>query len=324
MGWIKRNLLFVVSGIVALLALGWAVFYIYQGWSHNSDQSTKLNELYTTLQQLNSEQPQPGNKNKDNIQHAKDQEQQLREWASNAASRFAPIPPIPQEQVTSKTFASALNSTVVQLIEEAKEDSVSLPPKYNFSFQVQSTKLNISSGLGPLAQQLGEVKAIAETLFSARVNSLDGIQRVRVSDDDVGSEALEADYTDKSPITNELAIITPYVVTFESFTPELAKVISGFASSTNPFIVRSVSVQPANAAGTANIAGTPNPPSPTPFNPYNPYGQYRPGYPGYPGYPGQPMPTAPPPGKGGLPTVLDEQLLRITVEVDIVHLLTKS
>ena len=34
--------------------------------------------------------------------------------------------------------------------------------------------------------QLGEVKAISEVLFAARVNALDGIQRVRVSDDDDG------------------------------------------------------------------------------------------------------------------------------------------
>lgn len=331
MGWIKRNLAFVVIGIVALIALGGEGFYIYQGMSRNSEQTAKLTEYYTTLQQLNQEQPQPGNEKKDNLKHAKEQEQQLRDWIRSTADRFAPIQPVPEGPVTSKTYAQALNSTVYQLTQEAKEDSVSLPPKYNFSFQVQSTKLNISSGLGPLAQQLGEVKAIAEILFAARVNSLDGIQRVRVSDDDAGGEALQSDYTDKTPVTNELAIITPYAVTFESFTPELAQVLSGFATSTNPFIVKSVSVQPAGAAGSApGVAGVP--PMPTPDYPhqgypgYPGYPGYRGGYPGYPGYPGgvpgQP-PTAPA-GKGGLQTVLDEQLLRITLEVDIVQLLPKT
>ena len=37
---------------------------------------------------------------------------------------------------------------------------------------------------------------------------------------------LQSDYIDKSPITNDLAIITPYVVTFQCFTPELARVLA--------------------------------------------------------------------------------------------------
>jgi hypothetical protein len=68
-----------------------------------------------------------------------------------------------------------------------------------------------------------------------------------------------------------------------------------------------------------------------------------PGYPGAPQYPGQPnsyqqyrggmppqpqpqpgQPPAAPTGKGGLETILKEQLLRITLEVEIVKLRPKS
>src|SRR5208337_3657615 len=124
---------------------------------------------------------QPGNDKIDNIKIAKEQDQQLRTWINAAAGAFHPVPPIPQGEVTSKTYASALGTTIYQLQQEAKENSVGFPTNYYFSFQVQSSKLTISSGLGPLAQQLGEVKAIAEVLFAARVNNLDSIQRVRVS-----------------------------------------------------------------------------------------------------------------------------------------------
>lgn len=334
MGWIKRNLVFVIIGVAALIALGGAGFYIYQGWSLNSDKSSKLNELYDTLQKLAQEQPQPGNEKHDNLKVAKEQEQQLRTWIGTAAGRFQPISPIPKGQVTSKTYATALNGTIYQLQQEAKDNSVGLPSQYYFSFQVQSSKLTISSGLDPLAQQLGEVKAIAEIFFAARVNNLDGIQRVPVSDDDV-SGGLQSDYIDDRPVTNDLAILTPYIVTFRGFTPELAKVISGFATSTNPFIVKSVSVQPANAADNTGM-GTPYNPQPPPGQPYpqqqyNRYDRYGALYGGYPGgvFPGQPMPNAPVPnapvpGKGGLQTVLKEQLLRINLEVEVVKLLPKS
>jgi hypothetical protein len=131
---------------------------------------------------------------------------------------------------------------------------------------------------------------------------------------------VQSDYIDGGSITNDLAVITPYVVTFQTFSPELAQVLTGFASSPNGFVVKSVSVQPANAAGAPENmgAGMPGPGQPPPGYPdrrFMPNNQ-----------PGMPQPGAEtgPAGKGGLQTVLKEQLLHIIIEVDIVKLLPKS
>ena len=322
MGWIKRNLFFVIGVVVALLALGGSGFFIWQGWSANSEASDKLNEIYGKLQELAQSPLQPGNKQTDNIQVAKEQEQEIVAWMANARQYFQPIPAIPTNAtVASAAYAEALRQTIDALQREADGGSVTLPPKYDFSFSAQRSRVVFASGsLEPLAAQLGEVKAIAEILFAAKVNNLDGIQRVRVSDDD--TSGLQSDYIEQRPVTNELAIITPYVVTFRTFTPELAKVISGFAASANPFVVKSLTVQPASAVaapGGPEGMGNPNPyGQPNPYEqPGNPYGRPNP----Y-GAPPQPAPGAP--GKGGLQTVLKEQLLRITLEVDIVKLLPKS
>lgn len=315
MGWIKRNLIFVVSGCLALGLLGFAGFLIYQGISRNAQASDTLNDIYGKLQGLAQMQPQPGNDKIDNIKKAKEQELELRLWLTNAASHFNPIPPIPQDEVTSKTFATALGATCNQLQQEAKENGVGLPPQYFFSFQVQSSKLNISSGLAPLAEQLGEVKAISEILFAARVNNFDSIQRVKVSDDDV-SGGVQSDYTDLRPSTNGLAVITPYVVTFKGFTPELARVLAGFASATNTFIVKNVSAQPAGVSASPDNAGAGLPPT----DRYRMGGRFeRPNE--LPNVEPNPQLVS---GKGGLTTVLKEQLLRFTLEVDIVKLLPKS
>jgi len=319
MGWIKRNLFFVVGGILALGLLGGAGFFIYTGWARNSEMSDKLNEIYGKLAELAQAPVQPGNDKIDNKKIAQEQEKQVRDWIDRANDYFRPIPPVPAGSVTSKTYATALGTTVYQLQQEAKDDSVVLPPEYYFSFQVQNNKLTISSAsLDPLAAQLGEVKAIAEILYAARINALDGIQRVRVSDDDL--QGLQSDYIDERPTTNELAILTPYVVTFRSFTPELARVISGFATSPNSFIIKSINVQPAGAATTA----------PAPEAGAYP-GAYGPGGPMMGRGRGEGMPVPPPEqqpqpmaGRGGLQTVLKEQLLRITIEVEIVKLLPKS
>jgi hypothetical protein len=307
MVWIKRNLFFVVGGLIALLLLGAAAFYDYQSWDHNATTFGRLNEIYAKLKELGDKKPSPGNNKIDNIKTAKEQEQQVRDWINGTGNTFKPIEPIPnQPEVTSEAFAGNLRRTIDQLQHEAEDASVQLPPKYGFSFEAQRSTVRFASGsLNPLAVQVGDVKAISEVLFAARVNSLDGIQRTRVSDDDIAGP--QADYLGEVSVTNKLAVLTPYAVTFRSFSPELASVLAGFASSPNGLIVKAVNVAPA-AASTQAADSMP------------------PGYYGR-GGPGMPPPMAPPPtgtGRGGLPTVLKEQLLRITLEVVIVKPLPKK
>ena len=192
-----------------------------------------------------------------------------------------------------------------------------------------------SGSLVPLSVQLGEVKALSEVLFGASINSLESIQRVRVSDDDIRGP--QTDYIDEVSVTNQMAVVTPYVINFRSFTPELARVICGFANSSNSFIVKSISVEPAQEAASGELG---QPGMENGAVPGMPPGAFGGGYPGVYGggraaayarrygyYP-TPQPVQPPPpvvtGRGGLQTVLKEQLLHITIEVDLVKLLPKT
>jgi hypothetical protein len=133
-----------------------------------------------------------------------------------------------------------------------------------------------------------------------------------MSDDDVGGS--QSDYIEERPITNDLAIVTPYVITFRSFTPELARVMGGFAKAPNTYIIKSVNVLPAGAAGA--MAGGP--------------GEMPGGVPPMARMAGEgyPMPAPPPQGqpagKGGSQPILKEQLLRVTAEVELVKLLPKN
>src|ERR1035437_259977 len=326
MGLIKRNLIFVASGLLALGLMGGAGFFIYTGWARNSEKSDKLNEIYGKLQEIAQSPQQPGNQKINNTQIAKEEEKQVRDWIASAGKYFQNIPAIPVDAaVTSEAYAAALRRTIDTLQHAADSASVTLPPKYDFSFSAQRSLVKFAGGsLEPLAAQLGEVKVIADILFAARINALDSIQRVRVSDDDTAG--LQSDYIDQHPTTNELAILTPYRITFRSFTPELARVISGFAKSPNTFIIKSITVQPESAAPVA-VAPVDRAPNPYAMN------DVMMGRGGRRGFRGEGMPMAAPnpeqaplsvAGKGGLQTVLKEQLLRITLEVEIVKLLPKS
>jgi len=339
MAWIKRNLFFVMGGILALGLLGAAGFYNYKGWSHNSAKYDQLKEIYGTLRNLTGQKPSPGNDKVDNIAAAREQERQIRDWIRQAADYFQPMAPIPNtgnNAVSSEVFAAALRRTIDQLQHEADAASVTLPPKYNFSFEAQRSLVKFDTAhLGALAAQFGEVKTISEILFAARVNSLDGIQRVRVSDDDANGP--QADYFDGHSVTNNLAVLTPYQITFRSFSPEVGEVLAGFALSPHGFIVKSINVQPAGAAAApapetavlmpaVPMLAKPMPAVPMLAQPYLP-----PGLRARPAIPPAAPPAAPPttlptrvPGRGGFQTVLNEQLLRVTLVVEVVKLLPKK
>jgi hypothetical protein len=243
---------------------------------------------------------------------------------------FAPIPPVPDpadETVAKKDFVAAyrdaLPATILQLKKDAAGSGVTLPPQCAFSFSAQQNRYNLAPGSAqPLSVQLGEIKTICNVLFQAKVNSLESLRRERVSADDLSGPP--TDYLEPTMIsvTNELAVLTPYEIQFKCFTPELAAVLAGFAGGPYGLIVKTLNVEP--GAGMASVVPGQEGITPVP-------GGYPPGaYPGYP--PGAYPPGAAPgvaPGaapttRGGLPTVLDEKQLKVTMVVCVVKLLPKK
>lgn len=352
MAWIKRNLIFVIGATVALVLLGVAGWYTFSGWQHNAEEREKLNKAYEDLKRLNNLNPHPGRGAVDNIKEARTQTQQVRTTFVSAVGRFAPIAPIPAwhgptNPPTSQEFASALRQTVDQLQREATNSSVVLPLKYKFSFEVQSSRYVFAEGsLAPLSVQLGEVKAICDILNQAKINSLESLRRSRVSTDDQAGTA--TDYLDTHSETNELAILTPYEVTFKSFSPELAAVMAGFANSPNGIVVKAVNVEPA-----AILVPDPTQVTPAAVQPvYMPQPLPTPGladrerardsafaeryglrgmrggkdgpgsvFPTPAPVPVQPVMVAQAPKSSALKTVLDERQLKVTLMLQIVKML---
>jgi hypothetical protein len=309
MVWIKRNLFFVIVAILAVGLLAAAGVYGFKNWRRNAAGTATLNEAYNTLRQLHNQNPSPGNEQVNNIETARQQEKEMRAWIQQARNYFQPIPPIPNptaDGVSSEAFAAALRRMIDQLQHEAQNASVLLPPQYNFSFEAERSLVKFAPGsLDPLSVQLGEVKAICEILFAAKINSLDNLRRVRVSGDDAGGP--QSDYLDASSSSNNLAVFTPYEITFRCFSHDLAQVLSNFASLPNGFVVKGINLQPAAAVAAASAApGNP----PDFFNPRAPFMARN-----------QPAPPPASEGRSGLKTVLNEQLLTVTMDLQLVKLL---
>ena len=314
MNWIKRNKFFALALILALGMLGAAGYYDWQSWSLNEAKFDHLDDIYKNLRNLTGKRPSPGNDAVDNIATAQQQASQLNAWNRQARNYFQPIEPIPPNLQggmrgnrpsgvgRTQEFAQALSRTIAQMQHDAAAANVTLPPDYGFSFTAERNRVNFAPGsLGPLSEQLGAVKTVTEILYAAQINTLEGVQRVRVSDDDTAGP--QSDYIAESPTTSDQAILTPWQITFSAFSPEIAKVLAGFAASPHGIIVKGINVQRAEAADIGQS------PADNRFAP--PAGAS----------PGRDMSArGGRAGRGGLQTVLDEHLLRVTIEIEIVKL----
>ena len=247
MAWIKRNLFFVIGGVIALALMGFAVWYLLTNWNVSREKQDKLEAIYSQLQTLTESKESPGIEGGkiDNQKIAEAQIKQLAGDIPKLRTHFVSISRIPPSaNLTGREFGTALPNIIHNLSTAAAAASVALPPQYSFSFQAEMPLATFAAGsLKPLAVQLGEVKAICEVLFAAKINLLASVRREKVSTDDEAGTL--ADYLDEKSVVTDMATITPYEVTFHCFGAELATVLAGFEKSPYCFIVRSLAVEPA-------------------------------------------------------------------------------
>jgi hypothetical protein len=271
MSWIKRNLYFLIGSAVALALIGLAGWFLYAKWQLNGENLAKLSADYATLGDLNGKKPHPGNEKVDNYRAATNQTGQLlafKEKARDYFQRIPPIPDIPKAELTDQSFATNFSRTISQLQRDATNASIGLPADYYFSFQAQARKLSFAPGsIESLSVQLGEVKAICDVLFHAKINAIESIRRERISPDDLASSG-GGDYLPDKSITNAQAVISPYEITFRCFSQELGTVIAGFACSPCSMVVKAVNVEGIAAStlateAAATVAAATPVPSPT-------------------------------------------------------------
>jgi len=347
MSWIKRNLYFLIGGVVAVVLLAIAGWYLYSNWQLNNQRLEELNKAYADLERIIRERPNPGSPDNpgkvDNVKNAEEQRAQVLANIQELSKYFSPAQPIPDtSQIGDSQFSAELARTVDQLRRDAANASVGLPKQYDFSFEGERQVAMFAAGSLPrLAAQLGEIRAICDVLFAAKINFLDNLQRERVSADD--AKGLPASLLDESSVTNDLAVLTPYQVRFFCFSSDLAAVLAGFANSPHGIIVKTINVEqsPPAAPAPAPMVTMPVPtmtmPVPTMTMPAPTQGMgpeeraaWERRYGGGGGMAAPPpvvyaLPPPPAPsGRGGLKPVLTEQRLKVTLMLNFVKLLPKK
>lgn len=325
MPWIKRNLLFVIGLGVAMALLGSGVFYLLASKGRSDEAATQLEAKNGEFDQLLNADPYP---NEDNIKAARQEQARVQKFIDSARPQFASAP-VPAD-LDNAAFKGLLEGTIGSLSRTAERAGVKLPgEKYSFTFDEQRTQLQIAGKLlTPLAAQLGDVQSICRILFEAKIHSLSSLKRFPVGGT---NETVSIDrHHARKVVTNSVtgASIHHYEVTFQSFSPELARVLSGFVASPQALVVKSINVEPgsfdtsAEAGSALAGAGGMDPTLAARYGMMgNPAlsGRYGAG-PGLAGRYGLPQAAAPTAAARPGEPALDDKPLRIMLGLDIIKL----
>jgi hypothetical protein len=334
MAWIKRNLYFVITVVVALGLTIYCGVLLFAAVEASAKAKQEYEQSTTNLSLLKNAKPYPS---PENIQMAEDDAVRVRAFLADFRKPFAGFPTPPQ--LDNQQFKEYLQKTIYQFGADATNAGVGLEAGYSFGFGTWLSKLNYPAEcIAPWMQELQEMKAILDIFYHAKINYLLKIQRPVVAESDTGQSD---DYTRTGTLTNLSvnAIVTPYVVQFRAFSSEIANVLAGIAASSNCFIVRNITVTRANyqapAAPPTPTTPAPAPPvyappirRPPPSNPDDPFGGGTPGGrrvgPGPGGFnPSRPPPPSYPqgttvPAAPSVPvTILTEVPLFVTIYIDV-------
>lgn len=250
MDWIKRNLGLVISGVVAVLAIGGSGYFFYLQYAADQDAQAKLDTARNELKTLQASVPFP---NQTNLALLKEQANQLTGFVGRASRLFGEV----QTNDLSRTvdFGAALAKTLNDLTLEAKNASVTVPTNFAFGFTVQRDSAFFDpTNITRLYTELEDIRNVCQILFKAKVYELVRIQRVAVGTNDTSAASgLNAntlspvsDYlsSTRTFVTNDIALIYPYQITFRCSTIELASALECLARAPYGINVKWLKVEP--------------------------------------------------------------------------------
>ncbi len=320
MPWVKKNLFILIAGVVSLAVLGYAIFFVKGKMEADEIATASLDEAAQKFKDLVSRKYHPGTEKVNNIQIAKDELVKMQSFMEEMREYLKG--PVIATNLNNRDFRALLDNSITDLLNQSEEAGVVLPStNYWFTYSSFKTTVDFKGDAIGLAAQLEDIKSIMNVLCAARVHTLVGLRRVAVSDNEGFSGEIIAG---RQPKTNDWAVSTGYEVTFQGFSSELARVMEGIANAKQCFVVKSIGV--AKAPEERKAAATPMympPPQPM-YNNYSDRGRYsqRPMMPMMPMMPAAPAARA---GQPGVPkTILDENKLRFTLQVDSIRLKPKG
>jgi len=303
--WLKRNLIFALSLVVAVGLFLFGSYYLFSKWSENSEVQKQLEETDSSLKKiydLKSTSPTATN-----IMILRQQDADLRTFLTNVLTTRKTLDFDPK--IGSASFKTLLDNSLAQLNRLADQARIPVAQK-EFGFSNIKPLVSFAEGSVPLlAEQLAEVKLICGILFRSEISALENLRREGISKDDLAASS-SIDYHAIPKMTNDLTLEVSsfYVVTFTAFSESLASVLENVERSPEALSVRLLSVLPAGPG-----KGGPSTVAPGPAIPVNtgaPAGAPQRGQP-RPGGAAAASPTR------RLETLADEKAFRVSMILEV-------
>ena len=181
------------------------------------------------------------------------------DFVANAGQVFGSKLPTP---LNSNDFLNYMVQSIALMNEQATNNLVNIPNdlltradlSFSFTFAPLMTQAEISEDKIPELQvQMEDIKNICEVLFNSRIQSIEQLQRTRVTTEDRKALA-NPNYLDtRQSYTNSISVVRPYRIKFRCLSNGIAKTLSGFAKQNTFYVVRTLEVTPAGASTTTGM-----------------------------------------------------------------------
>ena len=239
--WIKRNLFFALSLLIAVGLFGYGCYYLYDKWEENANVQKQLAETQAELGKIYE-----GGAifpNATNIALLRQQDKDLKGFLADAVKTRSGVEY--DRNISPSNFKTLLDNTLADLNKQAERARIFVAQR-DFAFATVKPLVNFAEGSVPsLAEQLAEIKLITEILFRSEVVSLESIKREPVSRDD-SAGAGSVDFHSFQRRTNDVTgdISSFYQVTFLGFSETVASVLNNVGQAREGLTVKLMSVIP--------------------------------------------------------------------------------
>lgn len=249
--YLKRHLL----GIVGLLLAGGFVAggFVLNGKFATSMETAKA-EYEGAVANRDKIQNSSVKVDSKNVAVLRDVAKEYTDFVTSAGQVFGSKIPAP---MNSNDYLNYMVQTIALLNEQATNNLVRVPNdlltradlNFSFTFAPLMTQAEISEDKIPELQvQMEDIKNICQILFDSRIQSIEQIQRNRVTTEDRKALA-NPNYLDtRQAYTNSISVVRPYRVKFRCLSNGIAKTLSGFAKQDTFYVVRTLEVTPAGAS----------------------------------------------------------------------------
>ena len=162
-------------------------------------------------------------------------------------------------------FTNYMTQSIVVLNRKATNNLVKVPNdllkrsdiNFSFTFAPLMEAAEISKDKIPELQiQLEDIKEICDVLFENRIQSLELLQRNRVTDEDRRAGASPNYLDTRLTYTNSISVIRPYTEKFRCLSDGVAMALSGLAKKKTFYVVRTMEVTPAGATSASAAGGS--------------------------------------------------------------------